>query len=83
MAIVRNYNLTPTNDWTILIGGWRFGLLEWGNSNCAICLGRYSFDLPFSAPVVAGGLSLLLLLLLFAGWHFIGKLRDKDAPGDA
>ena len=73
----------PVHDWTIQIGNGRYGLEEWSGSNCLVRYGRGATGVNLPAPVVASGLLLLVLLLLFTAWHFIGKLRDKDAPGDA
>jgi hypothetical protein len=70
------------HDWTIQIGNGAYGLMEWQDSSCTIYVHHGIVTLPFSAPVVAGGLLLFVLLLLFAGGHFIGNLRHRDAPGD-
>ncbi len=73
----------PVHDWTIRTANGIYGLYQYRDFECEIWFGSPLLSLPFSAPVVAAGFLLILLLLLFAAWHFIGKLRDKAAPGDA
>ncbi len=68
--------------WVIQVGDGDYGLLGFSDSSSAIYFGSYELELPFSAPVVASALLLIVLLLLFAAWHLIGNLRHKAAPGD-
>ncbi len=83
IALILDLSTEPVHDWTVQIGKMTFGLMQFGDSDCYISLGSPFIHLPFSAPVVACGLLLIVLLLLFAAWHFIGNLRHRDAPGDA
>jgi hypothetical protein len=76
------WSVTPVHNWTIQIGNGAYGLLDWSDSSCNIFFVNYITRLPFSAPVVASVLLLLVLLLLFAAWHLIVNLRNRDAPGD-
>jgi len=74
----------PVHDWTIRIGHGVYGLVQYRDADCNFWFGdRYIVTLPFSAPVTAAFLFILIILLLFAAWHFIGNLRHRDAPGDA
>jgi len=82
-GILAATQVIPVHDWTIQIGNGRYGLEEWSGSNCLIRYGSGATGVNLPAPVVASGLLLIVLILLLAGWHLIGKLRDRDAPRDA
>ena len=71
------------HNWTIEIGNGYYGLMQFEGSPCVICFGFHILTLPFSAPVAAGGLLLMLVLRLLAGWYIIGNRRHRDTPGDA
>ena len=82
-TVVTFYPVYPIHEWTIEVGDMTFGLSQVRDSECRLFFGSDWLTLPFSAPIVASGFLLLVLLLLLIAWHFIGRLRDRDAPGDA
>jgi hypothetical protein len=70
--------LQPLHNWTIYTANGRYGLVDWPDRTCSIWLGQHAVLLPLPAPLVAAIFFLLVLLLLFAAWHFIGNLRHSD-----
>jgi hypothetical protein len=70
-------------DWTIGSGEALFGLIQTAPSYCQIFFFGYIATVPFSAPAVAAGFILIVLLALVAGYYLIANLRHKDASGDA
>src|SRR5947209_2822762 len=73
----------PVHNWTIHIGHGYYGLWDYGHGSCFIWFGYDRVLVPLPASAIVAIFFLLVLLLLIAAWHFIGKLRDRDAPGDA
>jgi len=69
--------------WLIDAGSANFGLTEWHRGYTDIYIFRDVAYVPFSAPTVAAGFVLIVLLFLLVAYYLIANLRHKDAPADA
>ena len=72
-------NPPPVHYWVVKIGGADYGLHEVSGPGTHLVLHNHFIRLPFSAPVAAILLSLIVLLLAGSIFYFVARLRDKGA----
>jgi hypothetical protein len=61
----------PIHDWTARIQGSPYGLVQWGRSDCTVCVGNHSLLLPVPAYAVV---FLLCAFSVALSWMTLGLL---------
>ena len=65
-TITSAVEISPIRDWSVDIAGKPYGLVQWNKGTCQAYVGKFVGHLPASPAVVAFGLVLCGVMLLFA-----------------